>query len=70
MPRGVRVGSSVSEVMAAFVASLAGMWRNHDDRVMRLNRRCLQSRSSISAAEVRKTITVSVRQVQDADIFN
>ncbi len=34
---GVRVGWGVSEVLAAFVTSLAGMWRNHDDRALRLN---------------------------------
>src|ERR1035438_9358675 len=31
-PEGVWVGSCVSEVLAAFVASLAGMEGNHDDR--------------------------------------
>jgi hypothetical protein len=29
---GVWVGSGVSEVLAAFWATVAGMWRNHDDR--------------------------------------
>jgi hypothetical protein len=37
-PEGAQVGSGVSEVMVAFVASLAGMWRNHDDRALRLGR--------------------------------
>jgi hypothetical protein len=34
LPGGVWVGSSVAEVMAAFWASLATMWGNHDDRVL------------------------------------
>jgi hypothetical protein len=33
----VWVGSGVSEVMAAFVTSLATMWRNRDDRALRLD---------------------------------
>jgi len=36
--RGLGVGSSVSEVLAAFVASLEGMWRTHDDRAVRFQR--------------------------------
>jgi hypothetical protein len=33
----VQVGSSVPEVLAAFVASLANMWPDHDDRALQLN---------------------------------
>jgi hypothetical protein len=47
---GVRVGSGVSEVQAAFVTTLAAMYLNHADRASRLDRRCLQSRSGISTA--------------------
>jgi hypothetical protein len=40
-PDGVWVGSSVSEVLAAFVASLAGRVREtHDDRAVWLDRCC------------------------------
>ena|ERR1035438_3424982 len=38
-PERAEVGSSVSEVLAAFWASLATMWRNHDDPALRLGRR-------------------------------
>src|ERR1700674_419759 len=34
-------GLRSSEAMVGFVASLAGMWRNHDDRALRLDRSCL-----------------------------
>jgi hypothetical protein len=34
----VWVGSLVPEVLAARVASLATMWRNRDDRALRLDR--------------------------------
>jgi hypothetical protein len=37
-PDEVWVGSCVSEVIAAFWASLATMWSNRDDRALRLNR--------------------------------
>jgi hypothetical protein len=35
---GAQVGLGVSEIMVGFVASLAGMWGNHDDRALRLDR--------------------------------
>jgi hypothetical protein len=35
---GVWVGSNVSQALRPFRASLAGMWRNHDDRALRLGR--------------------------------
>jgi hypothetical protein len=35
---GVWVGSNVSQALRPFRASLAGMWRNHDDRGLRLDR--------------------------------
>jgi hypothetical protein len=53
LPDGVQVGWGVSEVMAAFVASLAGMWLNHDDRALRLDRRYLQHRSWNSDKRIR-----------------
>jgi hypothetical protein len=36
-PEGAQVGSGVSEVLRALGASLATMWRNHDDRAVRLD---------------------------------
>jgi len=36
-PDGAQVGSGVSEVLAAFVASLATMWGNHDGKALRLD---------------------------------
>lgn len=36
-----REGLRSSEVMVGFVASLAGMWRHHDDRALWLDRSCL-----------------------------
>jgi len=50
-PEGVRVGWGVSEVLEAFVTTPATVYGNHDDRAVRLDRRCLQSRSWISAAD-------------------
>jgi hypothetical protein len=44
LPAGGWVGSGVSEALGAFVASLATMCRNHDDRAVRPDRRCLRSR--------------------------
>src|ERR1700685_2430280 len=41
LPGGAQVGFRVSEVLAAFVASLAGMWRNHDDGALRFDGRWL-----------------------------
>jgi hypothetical protein len=38
---GAQLGSSVSEVLAAFVASLVTIWRTRDDRAVRLERHCL-----------------------------
>ena len=39
--------------MVGFVASLAGMWRNHDDRGLRLDRRCLHLKVGYRRAESR-----------------
>jgi hypothetical protein len=36
-PEGAQVSSGVSEVLRALGASLATMWRNHDDRAVRLD---------------------------------
>src|ERR1700674_4691281 len=36
-PDGAQVSSGASEVLAAFVASLATMWGNHDDKALRLD---------------------------------
>jgi len=38
LPTGVWGGSSVPEVLTAFVASVATMYGNHDDRGLRLDR--------------------------------
>jgi excisionase family DNA binding protein len=46
-PEGVRVGSGVSEAQAAFVTTPATVYGHHDDRALRLDRRCLRSRSWI-----------------------
>jgi hypothetical protein len=46
-PEGIWVGSGVSEVLRAFWTTPATVYGNHDDGALRLDRRCLRSRSWI-----------------------
>jgi hypothetical protein len=42
-PEGIWVGSGVSQVKNPFVTTPATVYGTHDDRALRLDRRCLQS---------------------------
>ena len=75
-PDEVWVGWDVSEVIAAFRASLATMWRNGDDRTLRFQNECrlgetlilrsLALQSSCNAKVVRKRLAAESEAVENA----